>query len=61
MIGTPPNVIIATHRTEIVGHSFEMFDYLPVGVVVALAGVALFRIVGWHLIPKERQAHNWPL
>ena len=58
MIGTPPNVIIATFRAEVSGTEFSMFDFSPVGVVVALVGVAFVTLVGWRLIPAERRTRN---
>ncbi len=54
LIGTPPNIIIATFREEAVGARFEMFDFAPVGGAVAIAGLAFVVLVGWRLIPKER-------
>ena len=56
MIGTPPNVIIATYRASVSGEPFGMFDYSPVGVPVAVLGVAFVALVGWRLIPKQRQS-----
>jgi di/tricarboxylate transporter len=57
LIGTPPNIIIATYREEAAGEPFRMFDFLPVGGAVALVGVTFIALLGWRLIPKERQAH----
>ncbi len=51
LIGTPPNIIIASFREKAVGESFAMFDFAPVGAVVALAGVAFIVLVGYRLIP----------
>ena len=51
LIGTPPNIIVATYRAEIVGAPFGMFDFTPVGAVTALAGVAFIALVGWRLVP----------
>lgn len=61
MIGTPPNIIIATYRAELVNpvtglasESFGMFDFSPVGVPVAIIGLLFVALIGWRLIPKER-------
>lgn len=54
MIGTPPNIIIATYRAEVMGEPFGMFDFSPVGVPVALAGLIFVALIGWRLIPTER-------
>ena len=60
LIGTPPNIIIANYRAEITGHPFGMFDFSPVGGVVALAGIIFVAMVGWHLIPLARRSKNAP-
>lgn len=85
MIGTPPNIIIASLRKEqqqqilskaiadtnsqaatylenlnIVKESYEpaafgLFDFTPVGGIIALLGVCFVAMVGWRLVPKENQ------
>ena len=55
LIGTPPNIIIASFRGKAVGEPFGMFDFTPVGAAVALAGLAFIAAVGWRLIPAERR------
>jgi di/tricarboxylate transporter len=53
LIGTPPNLIVSGFRAEAgLGH-FAMFDFAPVGVAVALAGVAFVALVGWRLVPAR--------
>lgn len=37
LIGTPPNIIISTFRAETGAAPFRMFDFLPVGLGVAVA------------------------
>ena len=54
LIGTPPNIVIATFRGEAIGDPYTMFDFAPVGIVVAVAGIAYVAFVGWRLIPVER-------
>ncbi|MDH3215138.1 MAG: SLC13 family permease [Candidatus Krumholzibacteria bacterium] len=56
LIGTPPNIIIAAIRLQTSGSAFGMFDFTPVGGVVALTGVLFVSVVGWRLIPKKRRA-----
>lgn len=51
LIGTPPNIIIASFREQAIGEPFGMFDFSPVGAVTALAGVIFIVVVGWRLIP----------
>ncbi len=53
MIGTPPNIIIATFRMETVGEPFGMFDFTPVGLAVAGVGTVLITLVGWRLLPER--------
>ncbi|MEM8730139.1 MAG: SLC13 family permease [Pseudomonadota bacterium] len=53
LIGTPPNIIIASIRAETLGESFRMFDFAPVGGVAALVGLAFVALVGWRLIPDR--------
>ncbi len=55
LIGTPPNLIIAEYRTQFYGTPFRMFDFTPVGVGVALAGIAFITLVGWHLVPRKHK------
>jgi len=58
LIGTPPNIIIANYRAEITGQPFGMFDFSPVGGVVAVVGIIFVALVGWHLIPLARRSKN---
>ena len=51
-IGTPPNIIISLLRVETVsGESFRMFDFVPVGLGLALAGTIFIIFLGWRLLP----------
>jgi di/tricarboxylate transporter len=54
LIGTPPNVIIATFRGELGAGAFRMFDFAPVGAGVSLAGVVFLSLVGWRLLPERK-------
>ena len=54
VIGTPPNIVIATFRTQTGQDPFRMFDFAPVGLAVAAVGVAFIVLVGWRLIPRRR-------
>jgi di/tricarboxylate transporter len=60
LIGTPPNIIVATFRGEALGAPFEMFDFTPVGAACALAGVLFVALGGWRLIPRERGTRDSP-
>lgn len=54
LIGTPPNIIIATFRTENGANAFGMFDFLPVGIGLTLAGLVFLSFAGWRLLPKRQ-------
>lgn len=54
LIGTPPNIIIAAFRAGVAEKPFGMFDYTPVGLGVAVAGVLFIALLGWRLIPQRR-------
>lgn len=58
LIGTPPNIVVATFRGEALGDPFTMFDFAAVGIVVAMVGVVFVSLVGWRLLPVERSRHN---
>jgi di/tricarboxylate transporter len=54
-VGTPPNIIISIFRSETSAAApFRMFDFLPVGAGVALAGVLFIILIGWRLIPARK-------
>ena len=60
LIGTPPNIIVAHYRAEISGQPFKMFDFTPVGGILALMGILFVALVGWRLIPFARRSQNAP-
>lgn len=53
LIGTPPNIIVSTYREQVLGAQFRMFDFTPVGIVCAAAGIAFVALIGWRLIPSS--------
>ncbi|PWE31033.1 SLC13 family permease [Pararhodobacter marinus] len=57
LVGTPPNLIVATFRPD---GAFRMFDYTWVGLPVALAGIAFVALIGWRLVPVRRPAGDMP-
>ncbi len=56
LIGTPPNLIVAGFRAETGASGFAMFDFTPVGAVVAGAGLVFAVLVGWRLVPSRQAA-----
>ena len=60
LIGTPPNIIIAAYRQDALGAPFAMFDFAPVGLACAIAGVLFISLIGWRLIPQDRAKQDTP-
>ncbi len=58
LIGTPPNLIVAGFRAETGAQGFGMFDFTPVGIVVAAAGVLFVTLIGWRLVPTREQTEG---
>lgn len=58
LIGTPPNIIIASFREKAIGEPFSMFDFAPVGLTVAFAGILFVATIGWRLMPKDEDTGN---
>ena len=54
LIGTPPNIIIASFRAQTDSGPFRMFDFAPVGIGVALVGILFMSLIGWRLIPQRK-------
>ncbi len=42
-IGTSPNIVVSRVRADMVGQSFSMFDFTPVGATLAATGIILAR------------------
>ena len=55
LIGTPPNLIVSAFRAESGAGGFAMFDFTPVGLAVAVAGVAFVALIGWRLVPVRKE------
>ncbi|MGD8879511.1 MAG: SLC13 family permease, partial [Methyloceanibacter sp.] len=55
LIGTPPNLIVAGFRETETGTPFGMFDFAPVGLAVAVAGLAFIIFVGPRLLSSDRR------
>jgi di/tricarboxylate transporter len=53
LIGTSPNLVIASFRKDFGGQAFRMFDFAPVGAPLAILAV-LYLTWGWRLLPKAR-------
>jgi di/tricarboxylate transporter len=55
LVGTSPNIIVSRVREEMTGEPFSMFDYTPVGLGIAAAGLLFLRF-GYRLLPTNRRA-----
>jgi di/tricarboxylate transporter len=53
LIGTPPNIVIASARAQVTGQPFAMFDFAPVGLGVSIVGVLFIALIGWRLLPRR--------
>lgn len=53
LIGTPPNLIVASVRATTVGTPFALLDFAPVGGLVAAAGLLLLVLLGPRLVPAR--------
>jgi di/tricarboxylate transporter len=58
LIGTPPNIVISEYRQDALGEPFAMFDFTPVGLIVAVAGIAFVSLFGWRLLPNREGARD---
>jgi di/tricarboxylate transporter len=54
LIGTPPNIIIASFRAETIGEAYGMFSFGPVGAGLTVVGVLFVGLAGWRLIPQRK-------
>jgi di/tricarboxylate transporter len=54
-IGTSPNVVVSRVRQDITGAPFTMFDFTPVGAILALSGCIFLILFYWILPQRTRQ------
>ena len=55
LIGTPPNIIISSFRDQAALGSYDIFDFSPVGLIVATGGIVVMIALSGRLIPKREQ------
>lgn len=60
LIGTPPNIIIASFRRSYAEEPFHMFDFAWVGLPIAVIGILFIALGAWRLIPRERKGGVQP-
>ncbi len=55
LIGTPPNIIISSFRSETLGlEPFGMFQFLPVGGVLTVVGILFLVLLGPLIVPDRK-------
>jgi len=60
LIGTPPNIVVAEFRNTALGAPFGMFDFTPVGLACAVAGLIFMVGIGWRLLPAASLSQDVP-
>ena len=53
LIGTPPNILISEALANAGLRPFRMFEFMPVGLSVLLAGTLYMVVIGRHLLPSR--------
>jgi di/tricarboxylate transporter len=53
-IGTSPNIIVSRVRMDMTGQAFNMFDYTPVGLALAVTGI-IYLAVCYRLLPERKR------
>lgn len=56
LVGTPPNLIVSGFRAQAGLGQYNMFDFAPVGIAVAVTGVLFVALIGWRLVPARASA-----
>jgi di/tricarboxylate transporter len=56
LVGAPVNLVISGYRASVERTGFGMFSFTPVGVGIALVGLAFVSIIGWRLLPERGAA-----
>ena len=55
LVGTSPNIIVSEVRKEALGKPFLMFDFMPVGGILAILAI-IYLSFAYRLLPKSRVA-----
>lgn len=56
LIGTPSNLIVSGFREQLGEGGFQMFDFAPVGVAVAVGGILFITLIGWRIVPARERS-----
>lgn len=54
-VGTSPNIVVSRIRGEMVGEPFTMFDFTPVGAILAVVGLVYLVVFYWLVPQRERE------
>ncbi|GEC33270.1 hypothetical protein EFR01_34410 [Sinorhizobium fredii] len=58
-IGISPNIVVSRIRAELTGTSFTMFDFAPVGGILAIVGITFLLI--FHRLVPSRTKQDGPI
>lgn len=59
LIGTPPNLLASDALIAIGLEPFSLFDFTPMGLIIAVCSIAYMLLVGRHLLPRyEEVTHH---
>jgi di/tricarboxylate transporter len=53
LVGTPPNIVISEGLREAGLRPFQMFDFLPLGMTILLAGTLFMTLLGRRVLPQR--------
>ncbi|MBD8651733.1 MULTISPECIES: SLC13 family permease [Rhizobium/Agrobacterium group] len=56
-IGTSPNIVVSRIRQELTGESFTMFDFTPMGAILAFVGITFLLFFHW-LVPSRTKQND---
>jgi len=59
LIGTPPNILISEALKEAGLRPFQMFEFMPVGLSILLAGTLFMTLIGRRLLPSRDPAREF--
>lgn len=57
LIGTPPNILTSNALRDAGLEPFQLFDFVPVGVTILLAGSVFMVLIGRRLLPDRSPVH----
>ncbi|MEL7448913.1 MAG: SLC13 family permease [Pseudomonadota bacterium] len=58
MVGTPPNLLVSMALGDAGYERFELFDFTPLGLLIVLAAIGFFLLLGRRLLPTRSPARE---